>query len=111
MIYKLHYAKLGLKEDIPCIQFNDISDICNFIEEIENKESAPYLGFAKNKVFVLTDGSEVIVTQSYNVIQDFFIYEIFALFEEDNLNNIHLFEKESYQEAYDLALLIKTNFE
>jgi hypothetical protein len=110
MIIKLHYAELGLTGDIPVIEFKEISDICDFIDFIENQFKAselPFEGF--KKIFLLTDGSEIFITENYHMLIDFFRYELFALFEELDLNNVHLFENGSYMEAYDLALMIKEN--
>jgi hypothetical protein len=110
MIIKLHYAELGLTGDIPVIEFKEISDICDFIDFIENQFKAselPFEGF--KKIFLLTDGSEIFITENYHMLINFFRYELFALCELLDLNNVHLFENGSYAEAYDLALMIKGN--
>jgi len=106
MIYKLHYAKLGLTGDIPCYEFDEIEYIIDFIEDLQPKNS---LGYSKDIVYLITDGDEIIVTQSYGLLFDLFLYQIFALFEEHDLNNIFLYEQESFEDAYTLALLLKQN--
>jgi len=106
MIYKLHYAKLGLTGDIPCYEFDEIEHIIDFIEDLQPANS---LGFAKDKVYLITDGDEIIVTQCYALLMDLFLYEIFALYEENDLNNVFLYENESFEDAYTLALLLKQN--
>jgi hypothetical protein len=110
MKINLHYSKISTTGDIPVIEFDEISDICDFIEELEIQDKSSellYEGF--KKVFLLTDGLEIFVTQEYYILLDVFRYELFALFEFDNLNHVHLFECGSYREAYDLALMIKEN--
>jgi hypothetical protein len=106
----LHYSKINTTGDIPVIEFDEISHICDFIDdlEIENLSSElPFEGF--KKVFLLTDGSEIFITQEYYILLDVFRYELFALTMLDDLNHVHLFECGSYEEAYDLALMIKEN--
>jgi len=110
MKINLHYSKIDTTGDIPVIEFDEISDICDFIDdlEIENLSSGlPFEGF--KKVFLLTDGSEIFVTQEYYILIDLFRCKLFTLCEFDDINHFHLFECGSYEEAYDLALMIKEN--
>jgi len=106
----LHYSKINTTGDIPVIEFDEISHICDFIEELEIQDKSSELLFEGfRKIFLLTDGLEIFVTQEYYILLDVFRYELFALFEEIDLNHVHLFECGSYNEAYDLALMIKEN--
>jgi len=110
MKINLHYSKINTTGDIPVLEFDEISHICYFIEELEiHDESSELLFEGFKKVFLLTDGLEIFVTQEYYILFDVFRYKLFALFEEDDLNHVHLFECGSYEEAYDLALMIKEN--
>jgi hypothetical protein len=105
----LHYSKINTTGDIPVIEFDEISHISDFIDdlEIENLSSElPFEGF--KKVFLLTDGLEIFVTQEYYILNDVFCI-LFELCEFHDLNHVHLFECGSYEEAYDLALMIKEN--
>ena len=104
----LHYSKISTTGDIPVIEFDEISDICDFIEEIHNQDKISQLYFEGfRKRFLLTDVEEIFITQHLGMIHDLLHCDLFNL--NDNLNHVHLFECGSYREAYDLALMIKEN--
>jgi len=106
----LHYSKINTTGDIPVITFDEISDVCDFIDDLEIEtlsSELPFEGF--KKVFLLTDGLEIFVTREYYILLDVFNCELFELCEFDDINHVHLFECGSYEEAYDLALMIKEN--
>jgi len=110
MKINLHYSKINTTGDIPVIEFDEISHICDFILEINNQDKISQLYFEGfRKIFLLTDGEEIYITQHLGMIYDFLHCDLFTLNEINNLNHVHLFECGSYREAYDLALMIKEN--
>jgi len=110
MKINLHYSKINTTGDIPVIEFDEISDICDFIEELEIQDKSSEMLFEGfRKIFLLTDGEEIYITQYLGMIYDFLHCDIFFLDKINNLNHVHLFECGSYREAYDLALMIKEN--
>jgi len=110
MKINLHYSKINTTGDIPVLEFDEISHICNFILELDNHYKISQLYFEGfRKIFLLTDGEKIFITQHLGRIHDLLHCDFFTLNEINNLNHVHLFECKSYREAYDLALMIKEN--
>jgi len=106
----LHYSKISTTGDNSIIEFDEILDICDFILEIHNQDKISQLYFEGfRKIFLLTDGEEIFITQHLGMIHDLLHCDFFTLNEINKLNHIYLFECGSYGEAYDLALMIKEN--
>lgn len=93
--YKLHYANLGLKEDIPCFEFKKHSDMVDFID-------AKCIGRSCQVVWLLAkkDFSDVFISENHLSIQDFLKNKYLWQIADDYF----LQEYSSFEEAYSVAL-------
>ena len=100
-MYKVNYASIDLKGDIPTFSFNGWKERLSFLTD-------KIIG-SKNKVFLLS-----INYNSDNDIDDVYVFNIWncvRFLEEKKYNSnhfaFHLQEYDSYEEAYKVALDMK----
>ena len=102
MTYKIHYAKLDLQGNIPCLEFTSIEEVRSFITIIVYP-----LKMVNEKVYVIAIQDEIIVTENGLLVEELF---------DGNLNSVYPFyegepifiqEYPSYEDAYKVALDMK----
>ena len=101
MSYKLHYAKLDLQGDIPCLNFKNWKERMLFI--------CDKVTGSKEKVFVLSINYNA--DESIDSVYVFDIWNCVRFLRDKKYNSIHytfyLQEYPSYEEAYKVALDMK----
>ena len=76
-MYKLHYASLDLKGDIPCHEFELIDELRTFIGHIVYP-----LKMVNDKIYLVAFQDEIIVTENGLLVEELF---------EFNLNSVYPF--------------------
>ena len=99
MTYRIHYAKLNLQGDIPCLEFNSIDDLRSFIDSIVYP-----LKLVNEKIYLLAIDDEIIVTDNGLLVYEIFDGNINALDPFYEGVDIFIQEYSSYEEAYKVAL-------
>ena len=102
MKYKLHYAKLDLQGDIPCLEFTSIEEVRSFITSIIYP-----LKMVNEKVYVIAIQDEVIVTENGLLIEELFDGNLNSAYPFFESEDIFIQEYPSYEEAYKVALDMK----
>lgn len=99
--YKLHYANLDLKgEDIPVYGFEKISHLIDFVDKKYFEKSAE----EKMKVvYLLSKDENVFVTESNIFLQT----SLLTIKDIATTGNFHIQEYESFEDAYEVALMMK----
>jgi len=95
MKYRLHYAKLGLDTDIPTHEFSDKSERLKFF--VENT-----LDRKGECVWLVTTDREAEVYVTHRCVRVWHYVQFMPLLYESE--EWFLFEFDSYQEAYNVAL-------
>lgn len=95
MKYKVHYAKLGLDSDIPTYEFNDKYERLKFIWDNT-------MGRKKECVWLVTTDREAEVYVTDKCVRVWNYVEFMPLLYDSE--ELFLFEFDSYQEAYKVAL-------
>jgi hypothetical protein len=95
-MYRLHYSKIDAKnEDIPCFKFKKLASMIDFIDEHCIHRSGEVVWcLLRNEL------SDVFVSESQLSIQDF----IQNKYCWNVRGDFHLFECDSFEEAYKIAL-------
>lgn len=99
----LHYAKLNLQGDIPCLQFDSIQILGRHLFELVEKECVFVFSYNLNDPEI---SDEVLITDDVFYINQFLKHNA----EEFSLNGIedYFFQVyPSYEEAYKAALSMK----
>ena len=102
MSYKLHYAKLDLQGDIPCLEFPSIEEVRSFITSIVYP-----LKMVNKKVYVVAIQDEVIVTENGLLVEELFDGNLNSAYPFYEVEDIFIQEYSSYEEAYKVALDMK----
>ena len=102
MSYKLHYAKLDLQGDIPCLEFPSIEEVRSFITSIVYP-----LKMVNKKVYVVAIQDEVIVTENGLLVEELFDGNLNSAYPFYEGEDIFIQEYSSYEEAYKVALDMK----
>ena len=102
MIYKIHYAKLDLQGDIPCLEFPSIEKVRSFITSIVYP-----LKMVNEKVYVIAIQDEVIVTENGLFIEELFDGNLNSVYPYNEGEDIFIQEYPCYEEAYKVALYMK----
>ena len=100
----LHHAikELGNK-DIPCIQFESVKEMMEYIEGVFDRDN-------QDRVYIFTYDtgiidSEVFITNSFNSIDSFISCNDIMF--DDKVDNYFLQEYSSYEDAYEVSLTMK----
>jgi type III secretion system FlhB-like substrate exporter len=102
MVYKIHYAKLDLQGDIPCLEFTSIEEVRSFITSIVYP-----LKMVNEKVYVIAIQDEVIVTENGLLVEELFDGNLNSAYPFYEGEDIFIQEYPSYEEAYKVALDMK----
>jgi hypothetical protein len=99
MKYKLHYAKLELDKDIPCLEFSSIKNRNNFITD-------KVISGGQSKVFILgiEHGSNI---DSIYIFDNFVTISFLNDLRLSRWDTMFLQEYSSYEAAYEIALSMK----
>ena len=95
-MYRLHYSKIDAKnEDIPCFTFKKLASMIDFIDEhcIHRKGEVVWC-------LLKTGLTDAFISESQLSIQDFLRRKQFW----ETVGDFHLFECNSFEEAYKIAL-------
>jgi hypothetical protein len=108
--YELHYASLDLdtsKEDIPVFEFNTkqrlLDKIIRILSNSASKKDCVFIVGLENESIL---GSEVIVTDNAETIQNFIVGRFYHNHIFNN-NSWYIHEYPSFEEAYKIALAIR----
>lgn len=106
-MYEIHHAKLELgNNDIPCIECKSIEDVRSYITSILYP-----LKTVADRVYLLAIQDEVIVTDNYAFVEELFDGNINSVYPFYENEKIFIQEYESYEEAYDAALMMREGSE
>ena len=100
MKQKLHYAKLNLEEDISCLEFNNREELVGFLRK-NIKEGIVYLLAINDNI-----SDDVFVTDNTSLVIELFNNHLNAAYPFHEKGTC-LFEFDSFEEAYEVALMIK----
>lgn len=95
-MYKIHYAKLDLQGDIPCVELQSFREAYAFIESVLYPET-------KNKVYLLAVEDEIFISETASLICKMYKDAI----SYSKQKEIFLQEYQSYEDAYRVALDMK----
>ena len=93
--FKLHYASLDLKGDIPCFEFKKHSDMIDFIDEKCINRNGKVVWLLAKRGF-----TDVFISESHISIQDFLENKYCW----QTTGDYYLQEYSSFEEAYRVAL-------
>ena len=102
MACKIHYAKLNLQGDIPCLEFTSIEEVRSFIASIVYP-----VKMVNEKVYVIAIQDEVIVTENGLLVEELFDGNLNSAYPFYEGEAIFIQEYPSYDEAYKVALDMK----
>ena len=102
MDFTLNYSPIGSLIDVQVHHFNSILDVKTFITNIVFP-----LKKQNNKVYLLALEDEIIVTEEGLFIDEIFWEDSYSWINPYDFSEAALYEFESYQEAYECALLLK----
>jgi hypothetical protein len=103
MKYKLHYAKLKLEGDIPCLEFTSKEDVRSFITSIVYP-----LKMINEKVYLIAIQDEIFVTEDVLLIEELFNEDLYSANPFcGGKKDIFIQEYNSYEAAYKVALEMK----
>lgn len=92
---KIHLA-IGNEENIPCMEFKDVTDVVDFIDDIEER--------FKDRVWLLTNGSDDL-EHSQIVVSESLQFLLGILIDMVGINNeFFLQEYATYESAYAVSL-------
>ena len=97
---ELFYAKINLDGDIPAYKFETKEELINFID---HSIIFP-LKMENEKVFLLAINDEVFVTENGQLMRELIEKDLYYL---EVFEAIHIQEYSSFEEAYEVALLMK----
>jgi hypothetical protein len=95
-MYRLHYSRIDAKnEDIPCFTFKKVASFIDFIDEHCIRKSGEVVW-----CLLKTGHTDAFISESQLSIQDF----IQNKYCWNVRGDFHLFECDSFEEAYKIAL-------
>lgn len=110
--FRLHYAKIDLEDDVPFFEFKEnetgfieTDDIVKFINKIYPGEYLP-----NDIVFLIAFGDNIFISDDFiNIVAcaKSFFKDFRTTSDECDIDNMYIHEYPSYEEAYDVALMMK----
>ena len=111
---KFYYASLQLEtdqEDIPCVEFNSFDDFVEYYTDVlfATHDSQGVFIARQPIAYIVSMKDEVFVTSDINSMMNFvfFTYSFNNIGNDEEKNNIHIHECESFEEAYIEALMMQ----